>query len=164
MNQQEVMRQRRKAVYDVAAQMELDDYRKVSDGVARKIAAQALPRYGRSKSPRPEQVAHVKRWLGDPAKYDPYIDEVAITRACAFEPDVIANLTDDETTEFYDRLAAMADPFDGTLAVSEAGRTGWDVSRMSARYAAWLRLSPLMRNAIEKGVARAKDRLAKVGS
>lgn len=45
-----------------------------------------------------------KRWLCAPEKYDPYIDDVAVTRALEGDRDVYRNLTVWERNEFYRAL------------------------------------------------------------
>src|SRR5690606_22271636 len=54
----------------------------------------------------------IQRFLSDPGLYSPFVDEIAIERALAFDWDVIARLSMRETEVFYDRLAEMDDPFE----------------------------------------------------
>lgn len=49
----------------------------------------------------------VRRWLTHPQKFDPYYDEVALSRALEGETDVINRLTNWERDEMFDRIAKM---------------------------------------------------------
>lgn len=65
----------------------------------------------------------VRMWLEDPATWSPFVDEVAIRRALAFDWDVIENLSRLEVRTFIDRLLEMEDPFE---------REGNDPHRLAA--------------------------------
>lgn len=62
----------------------------------------------------------IKTWLSDPAAWSPFVDEVAVRRAVAFDWDAIENLSRLEVTEFITRLAGMDDPFE----LDDLGFTG----------------------------------------
>src|SRR5690606_12897120 len=63
----------------------------------------------RSSRTRPARIAAL---LADPARFSPFVDEVAIERALAFDWSVIARLSDLEWQTVTDRLAAMPDPWE----------------------------------------------------
>lgn len=53
----------------------------------------------------------VWRWLRDPAKYSPYLDEIALERAMHWDWGAIDNLSYAERREFVERMARHSDPF-----------------------------------------------------
>lgn len=55
----------------------------------------------------------VQRWLSQPAKYDPYIDEVAVRRAIDGDGAVYAALTIWERDEFFLRIQEIKEKFFG---------------------------------------------------
>lgn len=57
------------------------------------------------------RLGQVHQWLASPDKFSPFVDEVAVRRALAFDWSAIARLTDAERTMFYDALAIHPDPW-----------------------------------------------------
>jgi hypothetical protein len=49
-------------------------------------------------------ISTVKNWLMEPSRYDPYLDEVALTRALAGDKGAFDNLTVWESEQFLVRL------------------------------------------------------------
>lgn len=81
------------------------------DATAAEVAETYRAKTGdRSSRAYPRPIA---RLLNDPARFSPFVDDVAVERAVRrFEPDVIANLSDLEWQTVTDRLAQMGDPWD----------------------------------------------------
>jgi hypothetical protein len=112
--------------------------------------------------------SHLLRWLGNPDKYEPYLDEVALARAINFDWPVIRRLTADETTELYERLAQMDDPYDETpdgeweRFLRRYGHTRRPAGerKESTRHAAWASGGVLERQALSSGVVLARRRNA----
>src|SRR5690606_13593957 len=63
----------------------------------------------KSARTRPSRIAAL---LADPARFSPFVDEVAVERALAFQWGVIESLSDLEWQTLIERLAAMPDPYD----------------------------------------------------
>lgn len=101
----------------------------------------------------------IRRFLSDPSLYSPFVDEIAIERALAFDWGVIARLSMRETEVFYDRLAAMDDPFEDAASThliprkqGESGSTEIDLE--SPRRKRWLEGGDLWRDRIASAVYR----------
>lgn len=94
---------------------------KATDSLVTTIRDAVLTAYptpsSKSKDPRTRASARrqtgdmVRRWLDDPAKWSPVVDDIAVERALAFDWDAINNLTDMERAVMVDALAQMDDPW-----------------------------------------------------
>lgn len=101
----------------------------------------------------------IQRFLSDPGLYSPFVDEIAIERALAFDWDVIARLSMRETEVFYDRLAEMDDPFEDIASThliprkhGESGSTEIDLE--GPRRKRWREGGDLWRDRIMSAVNR----------
>lgn len=101
----------RKHIFEIAAELVeetgVSDVDEVDPG---EVARRYREATGDSSSrTRP---ARVGRLLADPARFSPFVDEVAVERALDFDWGAIERLSDVEWWEVVDRLAAMRDPWD----------------------------------------------------
>lgn len=104
-------------------------------------------------------IRKIQRFLSDPSLYSPFVDEIAIERALAFDWDVIARLSMRETEVFYDRLAEMDDPFEDIASTHliprkhrESGSTEIDLE--TPRRKRWREGGDLWRDRIVSAVYR----------
>src|SRR5690606_8401342 len=99
-----------------------------------------------------------QRFLSDPGLYSPFVDEIAIERALAFDWDVIARLSMRETEVFYDRLAEMDDPFEDIASTHpiprKQGSGSTEIDLETPRRKRWREGGDLWRDRIVSAVYR----------
>jgi len=112
----------RRRVFEIAAELvEEAGVADVDEVDPRDVAARYREATGDASSrTRPVRIALL---LADPARYSPFVDEVAIERALAFDWRVIERLSDLEWQTVTGRLAAMPDPWE-MESVNRASRPG----------------------------------------
>lgn len=65
---------------------------------------------GKGDTRKKDLETQVVAWLTNPDRYSPFIDEIAVERAVAFDWSAFSSLTPAERREFGDRLAQMPNP------------------------------------------------------
>ena len=110
--------------------------------------------------PKKHVASNVRRWLLNPAKFTPFIDEVAMKRAANFDWGVFATLSDDERALLFVRLAKMIDPysigFDREL-LAFSGMT-WAERVTTPRRVAWESGTKRERDTVSNGIRRVSER------
>jgi hypothetical protein len=100
---------------------------------------------------------NVARWLANPAKHTPHIDEVAMKRAADFEWAVVERLSDDEHSLLYERIGKMIDPFSIGFdrELLKASGMDWTQRTPSPRRTRWEAGTKRQRDTLSNGVRRA---------
>jgi hypothetical protein len=108
----------------------------------------------------------VGRWLDNPDRFSPHVDEVALELAVGFDWDAIAGLTLTEYGVLLGRLDAMRDPFDWSTEDRTADGLGGASTLVSASRRRWayLRGSARQRHQLAETLARKRMRAAGVAA
>lgn len=125
--------------------------------VVREAIDLVIPYVTRDRGKFTEARIKVGKWFANPEKYDPHVDKVAVERALNFDWDVIERLSLDERDLFYDKLAAMDDPFEdgvGDNLNQKTMPTSW-------RGRCYRFGSPNEREAVRQAVSRRKEAMSK---
>jgi len=102
----------------------------------------------------------IERWLDNPDRHSPHVDEIALELALGFDWDVISGLSLAEYDVLLNRLGAMCDPLGGntqdrTTDEYEGSPTLMDIS---LRRLAYLKGSSKQRQRLALALARKRDR------
>lgn len=101
----------------------------------------------------------VRRWVEDPDKWSPFIDEVAVARALDFDWGVIDRLTRDEREVFLARLENHPDPFGHGTSRPEEIR--YHPGAATPRFRAWKRGTDRQRDTLQAALRNRAKRRAK---
>lgn len=160
----EVELEAKRIAYEMAADMQADAEAEFGEGVEFRLGPRSIGEIAKAVNlaglGRMYSKVTVSRWLNDPDVHSPWIDWVAIERALDFDQLVIERLTPLERRQFYTALADMDDPYDQEASEhtirrqAGEGSPGYDMD--TPRRKSWQALPDLSRQAIQKGVARAR--------
>jgi len=108
----------------------------------------------------------VERWLDNPDRHSPHVDEIALELALGFDWDAIAGLSLAEYDVLLNRLGAMCDPLGGNMQDRTTDEYGGPPALMdvSLRRLAYLKGSAKQRQRLALALARKRMQAAAVAA
>lgn len=103
----------------------------------------------------------LRKWLSNPGKFDPHVDEVAVEKAMALDFEAYTNLTDVEADIVRSRLAEMSDPWGWGVDMSSDDPRNWNPRGNrppSPRAEVWLRWPKREREKLQYVVTKRRGR------
>jgi len=108
----------------------------------------------------------VERWLDNPDRHSPHVDEIALELALGFDWDAISGLSLTEYDVLLERLGAMCDPLGGNMQDRMTDEYGGAPALMdvSLRRLAYLKGSSRQRQRLALALARKRVRTVAVAA